>query len=63
MTCYFCGAETEQIVETDLPLGRGKRLEWKRIGVCRKKGCQQKLARRLKRNVAGEPRDKRLAIV
>jgi len=55
MVCYFCGAETTDRVETDLPLGRGLRLEYKEIGICRKKRCQRKLERRLNRNTAGEP--------
>lgn len=53
MICFFCGAETESVVETDIPLGRGSRLEWKRVGVCRKKRCQQKLARRLNKTLPG----------
>jgi hypothetical protein len=47
MICYFCGNETEDVVETDLPLGRSKRLEYKKIGCCKKKRCQKMLQRRL----------------
>ena len=47
MTCYFCGDETEQDVETDLPLGSGRRLKYKKIGICKKKRCQKMLERRL----------------
>jgi len=48
MTCYFCGNATEDVVETDLPLGRGKLLEYKKIGVCNRKRCRRMLERRLK---------------
>ena len=48
MTCYFCGDETEVVVETDLPLGRIKRLEYKKIGICKKKRCLKMLNKRLK---------------
>lgn len=47
MTCYFCGDATEDVVETDLPLGRGKLLEYKKIGICKKKRCRRMLERRL----------------
>lgn len=53
MTCYFCGAETEDVVETDLPLNYGKRLEYKKVGICRKEKCQKKLARRLRKKLPG----------
>jgi hypothetical protein len=48
MICYFCGDATEDVVETDLPLGRIKRLEYKKIGICKKKQCRRMLERRLK---------------
>jgi len=30
MICYFCDAEAEYIVETDLPLARERRLKYKK---------------------------------
>ena len=53
MTCYFCGDETERDVETDLPLGSGRRLKYKKIGVCKKKRCQKMLDRRLNKRLPG----------
>ena len=47
MTCYFCGDETEDVVETDLPLGRGKQLEYKKAGICNRERCRKMLERRL----------------
>ena len=58
MTCYFCGDETEDVVETDRPLGKGKRLEYKKIGVCKKKRCQKKLERRLNKRLSGPEKSK-----
>ena len=47
MHCYFCGDETEHIVETDHPLNHERRLKYKKIGVCKKARCQGMLRRRL----------------
>ncbi len=47
MICYFCGDETENVVETDLPLNHERRLEYKKIGVCRRKHCRMMIERRL----------------
>jgi len=47
MTCHFCGDETDDVVETDLPLGRGKQLEYKKIGCCNRERCRKMLERRL----------------
>lgn len=58
MTCYFCGDETEDVVETDLPLGRGNLLEYKKIGICKKKRCQKKLERRLNKRLPGPEKSK-----
>ena len=62
MICYFCGDETEQDVETDLPLGKGKRLEYKKIGVCKKKRCQKMLDRRLNKRLPGPGESKILPL-
>ena len=51
MTCYFCGDETDDVVETDLPLGKGQQLEYQKIGICKKKRCQKKLERRLNKRL------------
>lgn len=52
MNCYFCGAETADCVETDLsmdpPSRSNGRLEYKKVGICKKKRCQKMLKRRLK---------------
>jgi len=58
MTCYFCGEKTEDVVETDLPLNYSKRLEYKKIGVCKKKRCQRKLERRLNKKLPGPEKSK-----
>jgi len=58
MTCYFCGDATEDVVETDLPLNYSKRLEYKKIGICKKKRCQKKLERRLNKRLPGPEKSK-----
>ena len=58
MTCYFCGDETEDIVETDLPLNYSNRLEYKKVGICKKKRCQKKLERRLNKKLPGPEKSK-----
>lgn len=48
MTCYYCGDQTEQIIETDRPLTQSVILHYQQIGVCEKERCQKKLEKRLR---------------
>ncbi len=47
MTCYYCGDQTELIIETDRPLTQSELLHYKQIGICQKERCQKKLERKL----------------